>query len=1093
MNHCAERGMRLAGGLLKTGLICIMGLVFQAEVCGAEGVPEDLPRQAGVAGGLCVYLDCGDGRAMANLARGGKFLVHGLALDAGTVPAVRQYLAAQGLAELTAVEALAPAALPYEKNHVNLIVAENLPALLGKGLTPAEIVRVLAPYGGVCVGVPKDQETETKKQFEACGMAKSRVVAGSRNWLVFNKPRPKEMDDWTHQFHSADANLVSRDTYFGWPNQLQWITGPAFPPGGEAGPLAQPQGSDNYPTLTLSAGGRVYYYYRVDNKIVARDAFSGALLWIKAGFLRKPAINMIPAGNSMFVISSDSQLVALSGDTGEVVRSFNKVAASADLKYENGLLFLFEDSRIAAFDALTGRQLWSLSLSGENAFMKRAGNEVLRMRAAGAGSILVEGGRIYIRNAAQELVGLDAATGKLIFRKDIKDALKTTPMKSVRGGDWMFRLAADGKVFIHTISPSPNPKTFSGDAGHVGGGPFKATSEMANFHAISGKDGSVLWTQGVEMPYMRGGYYGTTYMAAGLFWFLRWPDNVWDLTKGKWNAKLDPHLELRPVPPVFVGIDPNTGELRDTYAAPPGRNNKCQRDLVTERFMIPGSFPYYFIDWKTKKIVKRSDSIWMMCEQVGPVIAQGLLYTYNGRTGCNCGKFQTYGNQAWSCDERTSAGEPEKEEHPTEKGAAPPPETPSENTADWPMYRHDMQRTAATAVSAPEKPEILWQTAALSPASPVLAKSLFLVDQRINAASPDALTGPTVSSGKVFVALAQASQVVALDEKTGKTLWTFHAAARIDAPPTIYKGLCLFGCNDGWVYCLRADDGRLVWRTRVAPAERRMIAYGKIESVWPVVGGVVVAGDTAYALAGRTTEADGGLYILAMNPATGATVWPAACRFYQHNPGDLRALPEMKDKSWNQWTATYDPRVNIKANYVGTADLLGSDGDILQIGCRGYGNIACKTGAASEANSKTSSFGRQIHLGYLAKASFAPYTPAAFQWGKEKCSARYSRGVTLSKAKGKGPVYDIRKDGGWKVETPGICQAVCLAGDKILAGLTDNAPENPKGELWILSTDGKKLTAIPLPAAPAYDGIAVANGRVYVTLTDATVMCLGKK
>jgi outer membrane protein assembly factor BamB len=1086
--------MYLVSGLLKTGLICVAGWVLQAVAAfGAEGVLEDLPGHAGVSAGLCVYLDCGDGRAMADLARGGKFLVHGLALDAGAVPAVRQYLAAQGVAELTAVEMLSPAALPYEKNHVNLIVAENLPALLGKGLKPAEIVRVLAPYGGVCLGVPKDQEAPMKKQFEACGITEIRFVAGSRNWMVFNKPRPKEMDDWTHRFHGADANLVSRDTYFGWPNQLQWITGPAFPPGGDAGPLAQPQGSDNYPTLTLSAGGRVYYHYKVDNKIVARDAFSGALLWIKAGFLRQPTLNIIPAGDSVFVISSNSQLVALSAATGEVVRSFDKAAASADLKYENGVLYLFENSRIAAFDAATGQKKWSVPLSGGNAYMKPSGSEALRTRGTGAGNKVVEGGRIYIRNAAQELVALDAATGKLIFRIDLKSALNTAPIKSVRGGDWMFRFAADGKVFIHTISPSPNPKTFSGDAGRVGGGPFTATSEMANFHAISGKDGSVLWTQSVEMPYMRGGYYGYTYKAAGLFWLTRWPDNVWDLTKGSWNAKLDPHLEMRPEPPVYMGFDPDTGELRDTYTAPPGRNNKCQREAVTERFLIPGSFPYYFVDWKTKKIAKRSDSIWMMCEQVGPVIAQGLLFTYNGRTGCNCGKFQTYGNQAWSCDERTSAGEPEREEHPTEKGGAPQPDAPAEKAGDWPMYRHDMQRTAATAVSVPDELGILWRTAALLPPSPVLAKSQFLADQLLNVAAHDSLTGPTVSSGKVFVSLAQAGQVVALDEKTGKTLWTFHAAARVDAPPTMYKGLCLFGCSDGWVYCLRADDGRLLWRTRVAPAERRMIAYGQIESVWPVVGGVVVAGDTAYALAGRTTEADGGLYVLAMNPATGAPVWPAATRFYQHNPGDLRELPTMKDKSWNQWTATYDPRANIKANYVGTADLLGSDGELLQIGCRGFGNIACKTGTVSEKNCMTSPFGRQIHLGYVAQSSLAPYVPAAFQLGKDKSSSvRYARGMTINK-KTRATVYDVRKDGGWKVETPGICQAICLAGDRILVGLSDKALENPKGELWMLSTDGKKLAAIPLPAAPAYDGIAVANGRVYVTLTDTTVICLEKK
>ena len=38
----------------------------------------------------------------------------------------------------------------------------------------------------------------------------------------------------------------------------------------------------------------------------------------------------------------------------------------------------------------------------------------------------------------------------------------------------------------------------------------------------------------------------------------------------------------------------------------------------------------------------------------------------------------------------------------------------------------------------------------------------------------------------------------------------------------------------------------------------------------------------------------------------------------------------------------------------------------------------------------------------------------------------------------------------------------------------------------------KKLAAHPLPAAPAYDGIAVAGGKVLVSLTDSTVICFGK-
>jgi hypothetical protein len=269
-----------------------------------------------------------------------------------------------------------------------------------------------------------------------------------------------------------------------------------------------------------------------------------------------------------------------------------------------------------------------------------------------------------------------------------------------------------------------------------------------------------------------------------------------------------------------------------------------------------------------------------------------------------------------------------------------------------------------------------------------------------------------------------------------------------------------------------------------------MMAYGQVESTWPVVGGVLVAGDTAYAIAGRTSEADGGLYVIALDPLTGAAVWPKATRFYQNDPGDIRILLGDKKAGWNNFGATLAPRLHIKTEYVGTVDLLGSDGTTLQIGCRGYGNIDCKTGSATPKDCKTSVFGRLVNLPFASGASGAPYNPAAFVLGKTK----FQR-VGSFAPKTKSYQYSIQKQGGWKLETgSSIGQAVCLAGDKLFVGLTDNAPGNPKGELCVLSTtDGQKLSTVPLPAPPAYDGIAVANGNVYVTLTDATVMCLGKK
>ena len=45
--------------------------------------------------------------------------------------------------------------------------------------------------------------------------------------------------------------------------------------------------------------------------------------------------------------------------------------------------------------------------------------------------------------------------------------------------------------------------------------------------------------------------------------------------------------------------------------------------------------------------------------------------------------------------------------------------------------------------------------------------------------------------------------------------------------------------------------------------------------------------------------------------------------------------------------------------------------------------------------------------------------------------------------------------------------------------------------LRVLSTDGGEiLSECKIPAEPAYDGMAIAYGKVYVPLKDGTVICL---
>ena len=109
----------------------------------------------------------------------------------------------------------------------------------------------------------------------------------------------------------------------------------------------------------------------------------------------------------------------------------------------------------------------------------------------------------------------------------------------------------------------------------------------------------------------------------------------------------------------------------------------------------------------------------------------------------------------------------------------------------------------------------------------------------------------------------------ALDAASGKRAWSFAAGGRVDSPPTVWQGRVLFGSADGWVYCVRASDGALVWRFRAAPVDRRLVAYGQVESVWPVHGSVLVRDGVVYCVAGRAMWLDGGLRLLRLDARTG--------------------------------------------------------------------------------------------------------------------------------------------------------------------------------------------------------------------------------
>ncbi len=172
-----------------------------------------------------------------------------------------------------------------------------------------------------------------------------------------------------------------------------------------------------------------------------------------------------------------------------------------------------------------------------------------------------------------------------------------------------------------------------------------------------------------------------------------------------------------------------------------------------------------------------------------------------------------------------------------------------ENEVDWPTYRHDSSRSAATPAQVPSSAKILWQW------KPDLKTSLT----------------PSIAVGSRIYLAGDDGRVSALDRRTGTLDWSHVTGGPILAAPTFWRGRILVGSGDGYVYCLDARDGKLIWRFRVAPVERRMMVYGKLCSTWPVNSGVVVHNHVAYAAAGIMFR--DGTHVVALDANSGELKW----------------------------------------------------------------------------------------------------------------------------------------------------------------------------------------------------------------------------
>ncbi len=1052
----------LSVSTLLLGVSTLLPSGATASASSAEGILE----ASGVQGGLVVHVGCGDGGLTSQICED-RFLVHGLDGNPDNVKRAREALVEAGVADRAWIGHWLGDRLPYADGVVNLLIDESVELRV----SGEEISRVLVPGGVALIRTPLDTPSLT--------LVASPSLPGLKGWTKLLRPRPDTIDEWTHHLHDASCNAVSRDSMVGPPTRMQWIEKPVW--------------SKHHKTVAnvdamVSSSGRLFYICEeslpsIDPRVmpdkwnlVARDAFNGILLWripiddwgwkawsgIAMARNNQPTHigrRLVAVGDRVYVtLGYNEPVTELNAATGDVMRVLKGTEHTDAILCQDGHLILTINREpqaptpvaaespepavrksVAVVDLATGRMLW-----------KKGDYEGLRSKTGTMDRInhltmAVGEERIYFLANQKELVCQDLKTGDQKWSVQRPAVEEHTMRYFLRVTDRCTLVYHDGLVFF----AQPDP---SGRYGHK--------KVRAHIYAFAADTGTKKWEKEIAE------------------WGWAEPPDVFVIKNRLWVHDLDTFS--------LLALDPHSGTELQRFptqeALDKGHHHRCYRNRSAENYVMTSHRGLELFDLETGEN-SLNPFVRGAC-QFGYVPCNGLVYAtphpcdcfinskLNGVLALAPKRAGATGNadgpQAANrfvkgpafgeCGSRGSEAFGNVDVGSGADAASNIPHSdfrfPRSN--DWPTHRHDPARSGSTTTVVPTSLKRMWSVQ-------VQGKP----------------TACVVGEGKVLVASMDTHRVHAFDQETGESMWTATLGGPMDSPPTIHDGAALCGSLDGWVVCLRLSDGELAWRFRAAPEPRRIIAYGRLESAWPVHGGILVQHGKAYFTAGRSSCLDGGIYAHCVDPgtceseqekclnATGEStdacladvlvgtgdavfmrtrmVFGSSARSTVHVRSDSGLLDE-------QW-------FNRAPWYLGgmTAQYLVHDDNTL------YGVVACGTD-------------RDQHI-------FVPGSKGYRLYAAEFGSGKKPREL-------------------WSVHLPARVVAMVNTPTALFAGGTPDLvkPDDPwaalegrlGGRLMIISkADGKTLSEHELAAPPVTDGVAAADGRLFICLNNGELICMG--
>ncbi len=895
------------------------------------------------------------------------------------------------------------------------------------------------------------------------------------SWLIYRKPADAARDTWSHYLHGPDNNAVSQDSIVAPPKRLQWQCGPRW---------SRSHETDMSMSGAVSASGRIIYF--IDDGPIGvhetpeqsrrlPDTFSlvGRDAYSGVRLWKRPVENWGSRAwdNDRWWKKNDQMWSSPQTLPRRIVAVGDRVFVTLGYR-----------THISELDARSGRTVREFkAISEVDEFLVAAGNLIVRARSSTPPA----------EKPSDVLAVVDTQSGKTRWRKRVGRLIDVTLASAsgrigyVTGKAVVVRDLQTGEELWRETLPGmrlPLPSlVFYRDIVIVATG-----GRRAKAYAFSAKSGDRLWEREAGSGSFRGS--ADVFVANGLLWM------------GTLSTK---------------GIDPSTGTVLKKIAIPSlftkGHHARCYRARATDNFLLWSKRGVEFLDLVGQNH-SRNDWVRGTC-RYGVMPANGLLYA--PPMACFCFPGVKLNGFTALAPEGTPGTPIRNPAHRFERGPAfarqTADEQPASSPRDWPAYRHDNTRSGATSVSLSVQLARHWNT-------------------RVGGA----LTPPVMAQNRLFVADKETHSVHCLDATTGKPLWYAIAGGVVDSPPTVYGNRVLFGCTDGWVTCLRVEDGALAWRFRAAPRDQRIVSYGQVQSSWPVHGSVLVKRGIAYVVAGRSSFLDGGLFLYGLDVATGAVR-------YQHRLDGPWAPAEKESPHGAHWM---DGGLN---------DILVSSADKLYLmqnvfdlslrpldapviaphGARAMDRHVAATGGFLDTTGFDRIFWMHAELwpGFYYGYN-APKTGQILVFDHDTTYAlhtfaqRFSRSPYFAPGRTgydlvaddntnepyldpkaarheREPGYSRKQPPKWKVKIPIRVLAMVLAADTLfLAGPPDKidtddplATFEGRGHaiLRAVSTrDGSTRAEYVLDAQPVFDGLIAASGRLFISTRDGRVVCFGE-